>query len=194
MPTKRRVRFLPRTAVQLMPNRADYTAQEHRATWTTAEETEASKDHLVDTVRKMREESSSFEDNDDYSGRGLEDLISRQARVERKNRRKDVIDAVMGEQGRQWSNNLPYDEESIAKASLQATKMSRLMATATADQDSAYVRKSVVPEFRAQCRRVSTDKFDELEEEHVMQQSYPIAVGGQGITVQTNTNRRAASA
>ena len=193
MPTRRRVRFLPRTAVRLVPNLDDYTAQEYRATWTTAEESEASKDHLVDTIRQMRKEGSSFEDNDNYSGRGLEALISSQARVDKKKRRTDAIDAVMDEQDRQWSNNLPYDEERIAKASVQVTNISRLMASATAAQDSAYVREHVIPEFRAQCQRLSSDKFDELEE-HVMQRSYPIAVGGRGITAQTNTNRLAASA
>ena len=193
MPSKRRIRFLPRTAVRLIPNLDDYTAQEYRATWTTAEENEASKDHLVDTVRQIRGDSS-FEDNDDYSGRGLEGLISSQARIDKKKRRADVIDAVMDEQDRQWSDNLPYDEERIANASLQVTNMSRLMASATAARDSAYVRKSVVPEFRAHCRRLSRDKFDEVDEEYAMQRSYPISAGDQGINIQRSTNHRAASA
>ena len=148
MPTKRRIRFLPRAAVRMIPNLDDYTAQEYRATWTTAEESEASKDHLIDTVRQIRDDSS-FEDNDDYSSRGLEGLISSQARIDKKKRRADVIDAVMDEQDRQWSDKLLYDEERIANASLQVTNVSRLMASATAAQDSAYVRKIVVPEFRS---------------------------------------------
>lgn len=195
MPSKRRIRFLPRTAVRLIPNLDDYTTQEYRATWTTAEENEASKDHLIDTVRQMRGDSS-FEGNDYYSGRGLEGLISSQARIDKKKRRADVIDAVMDEQDRQWSDNLPYDEERIANASLQVTNMSRLMASATAALDSAYVRKSVVPEFRAHCRRlhVSRDKFDKVDEEYTMQRSYPISVGDQGINRQKNSNHRAASA
>lgn len=119
-----------------------------------------------------------------YSGRGLEGLISSQARIDKKKRRADVIDAVMDEQDRQWSDNLPYDEERIANASLQVTKMSRLMASATAAQDSAFVRKSVVPEFRAHCRRLSRDKIDELDEECAIQRSHSIAVGEQGINRQ----------
>lgn len=150
---KMRVRFcdLP----ELFESTFVLTADDYCRLWHTKKEIRNIRKDAERTIRKMNKDMM---ESERFSSRGLEDLLSRRASIERKGRKRAVLYAVLKEQSRQLrqqcTNSFKIQQRS-EQASLESRNVALQLARQDAD-DAASVGQL--------CRSPDTKSRDDLEQ------------------------------
>jgi len=146
--TNKSVSFAPAVRVHLTLGRWELTPEETLASWVTSDDTRASQDAVLDTVRAMRKiltDDVQFVDAEaclverGYTFRGVEHMRSRESIAARRSIKLDVVDAVLEEQHRQRSEGVD-NPVSLAEASMLVSKHCRSKAVTKGAEDAAFSR------------------------------------------------------
>ena len=147
--SSRRATFYDKVQGRATMSHRNFSKKEHRNTWISDEDAEASQAHMTETVRTIRKKMrhgqpipSSLNDNDDLCVRGLEKMHTAQSDQVAENRKKAVRYAVFAEQQLQRQRDKP-DPKRIARASMVNSSESMDLAISRAAKDAAYVNLHV---------------------------------------------------
>ena len=143
--SSRRATFYDKVQGRAIMSHRNFPEKEHRNTWISDEDAEASQAHMIETVRTIRKKMrhgqpipSSLNDNDDLCVRGLEKMHTAQSDQVAENRKKAVRYAVFAEQKLQRQRD-KHDPKRIARASMVNSSESMDLAISRAGKDAAYV-------------------------------------------------------
>lgn len=123
--SSRRATFHDKIHGRVIKSHRNFSKKEHKNTWISDEDEEASQAHMIETVRTIRKKirrgrpiPSSLNDNDDLCVRGLEKMHTAQSDQVVENRKKAVRYAVFAEQQLQ-RQRVKHDPKRITRASWQ---------------------------------------------------------------------------
>lgn len=157
---ERGVNFLPRVAINEVPNIASYSEDETDSTWYNFAEISSFEQEAKAAARRLVRKNL----RKDECGRGLESRTPEGFRKTRTHRVAGVF-AVLSEQHRQ-DQLLMYDDLLIAEAYMDATESSRLRA-----QDCAAIDALEAHLYQSEDSNPS-EKSDDVDEENIFECSF----------------------
>ena len=134
---KKTVSFHPRVEICDVENHEDYTDNEHASCWYLQAEIDEMRQHVKETVLRMRTKSADIDgDVDMICTRGLEHHGTRHGSRKAKLERRRVVKTVLLEQ--EINKGTHFVQEKLAIASLRASVSSRKRAVLLGAEDAAY--------------------------------------------------------
>ena len=139
--TKKSVSFGSHVAVRLIPKHQELTDFQYHATYYDAADLDAARENGLDDIRALRSGEAEASAENDYAGpcyRGIEHLVSRDAKKDRTERRRSYVLAVLLEQHRQISDNGYANEDDLSTAAQIKSHSDKVVARnkAKADEDA----------------------------------------------------------
>ena len=134
------VTFGATVAVRLIPTHQELTHSQYIATYYTAADLETARTEGLDDIRALRAEEPEAATQNDFAGpcyRGIEHLVSRESKLDRTERRRAYVHAVLIEQYRQVANNGYADINDLATVAKTKSHNDKIVARSKgmADED-----------------------------------------------------------
>ena len=146
------VSFGATVAVRLIPKHQELTHDQYVATYYTSTDLENARNEGLDDIRALRSEEPEASAQNDFTGpcyRGIEHLVTRESKLDRSERRRAYVHAVLIEQYRQVANNGYADMNDLAAVAKTKSHNDKIVARSKgmADED---VMKDILRERAVQ--------------------------------------------
>ena len=180
--TKKTVTFGSQVAVRLIPTHQELTPTQFAATYYTPSDLDEAKSDGLSDVRMLRLGSVPENDSCGPCYRGIEHQASRQHKLDRMERRRAYVDAVLVEQYRQVAlNGYVANINDLAAAAKARSEDDRISALSRGKADEAamvgIVGRAVVDRARALAQRPTPTHIQAKQNQHKLAAVRKVRIG-----------------
>ena len=153
------VTFGSSVAVRLIPTHHELTPKQYDATYYTPADLENSRNEGLDDIRSLRSEEPEASAENDFNGpcyRGIEHLVTRQAKLDRTERRRAYVDAVLIEQYQQVTSNGYANVNDLAAIARTKSHNDKAVARSKGVADENVMKDIVGKKVMQKARALST--------------------------------------